>query len=252
MPLGWLEHGGKKYSLEDVENGALAEYYPKTYLNQVLSQREWTGIPSVTQLLNGTRQEYLKIMTEWGYSPDDAAWLVLGIGAHKNLENSAPEEADAELSLRTDYVTGITDLLEEKPDGTWRIVDYKTLGSYKVKMLKSQSAWHDYGMQLNMYRIMAQEQFPNRDINEMKLFVIVRDGGTFSAKKNGIEETNKFLDVPWYDDDEVKTFFKEKRDALVNAVTNKELPIKCNDRETWNGRRCNGYCPVANACKATW
>ena len=123
MPLGWLEHGGKKYSLEEVEKGALAEYYPKTYLNQVLSQREWTGTPSVTQLLNGTRQEYLKIMTEWGTDPDSASWLVLGIGAHKNLENSAPEEADAELSLRTDYVTGITDLLEEKPDGTWRIVD---------------------------------------------------------------------------------------------------------------------------------
>jgi len=38
-------------------------------LHTVLRDRPWTGIPSTTQLLNGTRMEYLKIVSEYAVDP---------------------------------------------------------------------------------------------------------------------------------------------------------------------------------------
>jgi len=76
-------------------------------------------------------------------------------------------------------------------------------------------------------------------------------------------------------DEQVKTYFANKRAALLSSVeaymgkmecmgvdTVEEMnerpdwetlkrfaPRRCNDRESWQGRRCQGFCPVAGTCR---
>lgn len=126
--------GEKTYTYEEVINdGVLHEKYPLSYLAMCANQRDWKGVPSTTQLINGTRMEYLKITTPYGVEPDGMAFAVLGTRSHKKLEDLTPVSSFSELSVPArDEITGIADLLEQQPNGEWWLTDYKTWGSYKV------------------------------------------------------------------------------------------------------------------------
>ncbi|GAG93051.1 unnamed protein product [marine sediment metagenome] len=49
-------------------------------------------------------------------------------------------------------------------------------------------------------------------------------------------------------DEDVKNYFETKAAALHKALDTGYAP-KCNDEETWSGRRCAGWCDVAKACQ---
>ena len=85
-------------------------------LISVSRQREWTGKPSTTQLINGTRLAYLQIVHDYAVDPFDRAFALLGTRHHMRLEKVAQTlNALSEEKMDGDD-TGILDLLV--PDET--------------------------------------------------------------------------------------------------------------------------------------
>ena len=259
MPLKWITYKRKQYTLEEsLESATILNRYPRSYIQAVFSQRPWKGKPSVTQLLNGTRQSYLEITSDYNAKPEDRAWAVLGTETHQRLENAANEiELSTEERLSYNDISGQRDLVEPY-DGYSRIVDYKVIGSYKWAMLqheeKKEEAWHDYKLQLNMYRILVQKNLEESGIQlhptkPCWLFGILRDGRTQSARNLKIYDTTFLTPVEVLRDSSVLKYFKHKKRALLKALKTKETPKLCNSQETWEGRKCKSYCDVSKMCK---
>ena len=61
-------------------------------LRAISEQREWKGTPSATQLLNGTREEYLKITKNYPIDPQDSIFAIFGTGCHAFLEGYLENE----------------------------------------------------------------------------------------------------------------------------------------------------------------
>jgi hypothetical protein len=214
--------------------------------------RIFKGTPSTTQLLNPTRLEYLSITHDFSIDPFDQAFSLLGTRHHGRLEQVAKKIAglEAELKLKGE-VSGILDLLEPINGGdTYRLIDYKTYGSYAVaKQLNIKEGGYDQyklALQLNNYRVMATAIGFN--ITELKVQITVRDGGVMSAKMNKVMEKLYLLPIPILPDSEVREYFLTKSFALTSALEKKELPALCSNDDNWNFRRCHGYCPVFQSC----
>lgn len=250
---------------------------PLTYLKACGEQRPWSGKPSVTQLLNGTRASYLSLTTDFAVSPDDLAFQTIGSGAHLRMQSRGGD--DSEVGIEFEGITGIFDFVE-KWEGETVLWDYKTSGSYAVARAIGMTAqkealldengqqmmWRgkarttttfsvdrdqrdlkDWALQLNFYRV-AHERKQNIKIDRMFIFSVVRDGGTVVAKQRGVEKNTYMIDVPMMDDDGVILYFVHKRDALLDALEKGKVPGECTREEAWDGRRCKGYCAVAEAC----
>jgi hypothetical protein len=238
----------------------------KSYALEVTKNREWKGIPSVTQLLNGTLESYLKLTTDYYVSPDSMAFAISGTMKHSQLEENATDQAEERLIYK-----GISGQPDEIEGDT--LIDYKTAGSYKVsqclgigtekisdgyykngkekfKTVKvfKEPDFGDYTLQLNMYRIMIGN-VKQISIKNMKIFFIVRDGGTTIAKSRGIDKNIYFVDVPFMDDATAERFFMQKKELLLEAMATETQPGICSQEERWFGRKCVDYCEVREYCK---
>ena len=100
-------------------------------------------------------------------------------------------------------------------------------------------------LQLNRYRIMLAEL--GLKINRMQLQVTVRDGGLYVAYQRGILRNIYKIPIPVMPDDDVKKYFKFKKDSLKEALAD-GWTIPCDDRESWDGMKCKYYCDVAQWC----
>jgi hypothetical protein len=212
--------------------------------------RIFKGTPSTTQLLNPTRLEYLSITHDFSIDPFDQAFSLLGTRHHGRLEQVAKkiEGLESELKLKGE-VSGILDLLEPINGGdTYRLIDYKTFGSYSVaKHLGLKDGEDDVAklaLQLNNYRVMSEAiGFP---VKELKVQITVRDGNTQSSRMNKVDKNIYLLDVEILPDDYVREYFLTKAYLLITALEDKKLPEVCKDN--WNWRRCRGYCAVFQNC----
>lgn len=259
---------------------------PLPTLHAILWEREWTGTPSTTQLINGTRLEYLKLTCDYGIDPKDRAFALLGTWHHGRLQAIAKKLNVLSEEKLEGEVTGIFDLLEpdEQTKGeAYILTDYKTSGSFKVaqwlglvghkvpdpsgavyqrngdgyqkgdpKMVtewtpdpSKADLWSEE-LQLNNYRLMVEALgFP---VSRMRLQVTVRDGGTFVAENRGIMEKMYMIPVKRLEDEHIETYFALKKQTLQAYLSLKEIPLPCSARESWAGRRCAGYCDVAEFC----
>jgi len=203
--------------------------------------------------LNPTRLEYLQITHDFSADPREFAFALLGTRHHQRLEAVAKkiEGMEAELVLKGE-VSGILDLLEPiNGSDQYRLIDYKTYGSYAVaKLLNDTQAGeydrHKLALQLNNYRLMAQGLGFN--VSELKAQCTVRDGGTFTAKRNGIVQNIYLIAVDILDDEDVTSYFSSKAIELLRALDKNILPPLCPYEERWGGRRCKGYCSVFMHC----
>jgi hypothetical protein len=249
---------------EALRTGALSDRYPCAYLNICAEERIWTGIPSTTQLINGTRMEYLKILTNYAVDPDQCAFRVAGTGMHQTLKKYTPNNSIAEMAIPDDEITGIPDLIEEQPNGETWLVDYKDWGAYRVKRFFEGDTF-DVDMQLNRYKLVVEEYFGIK-IHRMKVFAKLRDGGLEVARRYKLDQLTYYLDIKKRDVAEVEIYFQQKRQALLNSLTMHEndgqdtpgahydeilamcSPPMCNEQENWKGVRCKRFCPVWKAC----
>jgi len=255
-------------------------------LMAIADGRPWTGKPSTTQLLNGTRLAYLQITKGYSVDPFDRAFALLGSRHHhrfeviaKKLNALSEEKLDGE-------VTGILDLLvpdETITEEAYELWDYKTSGSFKVakalglvgrkvpdptgEVYKTSGKWGkagsikmitqyerdllavdmwDWEFQLNHYRIKIEAI--GFPVSKMKIQATVRDGGTMVAEGRGIDQNIFVIPVARYDDRLITDYFAQKREALLSALESKQLPPPCDAKETWDGRRCEAFCDVWQFC----
>jgi hypothetical protein len=253
-------------------------------LLEISSEREWTGHPSTTQLLNGTMMEFLKLTRDYAVDPDSRVFALLGTRHHHNLEVRANElNIAAELALHGDR--DVIDLLENDPEEGWVITDYKTWGSFRVakalgltqvgkrpdpsgERYRVSGKWGKAGdvkqipvyavdsskidmkeseLQLNNYRVMLKDMF-SIEVARMQLQVSVRDGGLQVATNRGLTRNSYMMDVRRLKDEDVKAYFETKAINLLQALDCREWEQPCSDWETWDKMRCREYCDVSLYC----
>lgn len=253
----------------------------------VAEQREWKGVPSTTQLINGTRLAYLQIVCDYATDPRERAFALLGLRHHRRLEKVAQKlNVLAEEKLELDGDTGILDLLavDETVDyEAYELWDYKTAGSFKVakalgivkerildpngETYKSSGKWGKRGdtKMVTIWKadpdkvdIWEWEYQANNyrlkvedcgfPVSQMFIQATVRDGGTMVAENRGITENIYKIPIRRIEDDVVRRYFKIKREALLRALETETLPLPCAESETWGGRRCEGFCDVSEFC----
>jgi hypothetical protein len=247
---------------------------PRSYLKLSGQAREWNNIPSVTQLIQGIRESYLMIKNDYAESPEGNTFSIAGTKSHAALEKFG---IDPEKGITYEGISGIPDEIDEDV-----LIDYKFIGSFKVakvlgiRMEEKETGEYfkngkpkvkkvpvfgerdfaEYGKQINMYRLMVEQT--GIKIKQQKLFMVPRDGNLWVAYNRGVYDPMYYLDVPFIDDQELKTWFLSRRDQLLNAVADNELPPRCSDEECWNGSKCKGkttpkgkhipYCQMTEFC----
>jgi hypothetical protein len=246
---------------------------PLPYLRACADAREWTGKPSVTQLIRGTRESYLLIKGEYAVRPSNEAFALFGTGVHKALESYPGEDSisehDTSIELNGITITGTADYVQKEGE-FYSLWDYKTSGAFKVKKalgLKSRKEklmngetrvitetvpedvdMDDWVKQLNMYRIMIERENPDISVSHQYIFSIVRDGGLQATRNYGIEDNIYTIPVPIVDDEKILDYFSMKAKALMSFLERDELPPVCTYEECWGGRKCAKYCNVYNLC----
>lgn len=235
---------------------------PKRYLEYASNkdhQNEVGDKFSVTELIRGTREAYLRRKMDYYETPDSSAFAVLGTKAHTALETGE--------RLEWQGITGKPDDIDDEDGGT--LVEYKTYGSYKMISVlgleevptgeisprgKVKKQWvksgiadtEELSLQLGMYQLMLSEK--NIPIYHLKAHIVVRDGGLYIAKQRGIDNNTYYIEVPMLQQSEIETYFGFKKMALENAIKDNSMPIICSARECWDGNKCEKFCPVAEWC----
>lgn len=252
---------------------------------KIAEEREWTGEPSTTQLLNGTMLEFLKLTNPYAVDPDSRLFALLGTRHHEMLDDVAKLAGITSELAMTGEDRDIIDLLEVGEDGKWVLTDMKTWGSYKVQkalglvevgkkpdptgaIYKTSGKWGKAGspkmvsvwqqmpqeidnkeaeLQLNRYRVLIKDKY-NIEVGRMYLQVTVRDGGIAMAQSRGIDRNGYMIPVRRLKDDDVRSYFSYKRKCLLLAIEQGVWSEPCNQEESWDGARCRGYCEVWNFC----
>jgi len=100
-------------------------------------------------------------------------------------------------------------------------------------------------LQQNCYRMLLEEN--GYKISRMQLQVFVRDGGSFSAKNNGVDDNIMMIDINRMENEEVKCFYKELENKIDMAFKT-GYTERCTSEQSWSGRKCK-ICEVAKACE---
>jgi len=245
-------------------------------LRLIADQRPWTGVPSTTQLLKGTREAYLEITTDYAVNPQDALFRVHGTKAHSVLDKFTGMGELGEERLTDELNSGMFDFYD---DGI--LYDTKTWGSFKVQKAlgmysvdvptgevyksdcksgrkgdpKTRKEWRsggrkdrlDTAIQLNDYRMKLEVLgFP---VKAIIIEALVRDGGLMIASMRGVAQNGVLIPINRISDHWVRKYMATKATALQRALEAREAPPVCRPRETWQGRKCEKYCSVKKACQ---
>lgn len=285
MLVGFVCPDGQTIKVEDCFNQCRLEHRCQEVPDLVLmsEEREWNGIPSTTQLINGTMYEFLKLTVPYYVDPDKRAFMIQGTKHHQEMDKVAKELGMAsEIALSLDR--DIFDLLLWENDKLC-LVDRKMWGSFKVakalgivevgrqpdptgEVYKTSGRWGKAGspkmvpvwgtnpdkannweaeLQLNRYRIMLKEK-AGLNVDEMYLRVLVRDGGLTSSKNKGVLRNTYRIYVDFLPDNDVKQYFHLKEKNLLEALDVNQCTIPCSVEESWEGRRCEEFCEVWEHC----
>ena len=223
-------------------------------LREISREREWTGVPSTTQLINPTCLEFLKITKPYAVEPESRAFMLLGILTHEKL---ALQATTTEIPVGEE-ITSTIDLVDIA-NGGLELIDYKTWGSYRVAralgLEKSGKGFkvnpqlidmEDTTLQLNHYKLQLESN--GFKVAKLTCQVIVRDAGLKVARERGITRSMYKLNIPIMDSQTVRDYFAEKREALLLALSSGFFLNICSEKDCWEGRRCADYCDVWESC----
>lgn len=179
-----------------------------------------------------------------------------------------PDESISDQYVLTDYKTwgsfkvakalGLSILTEDEPilddEGNQVLLKSgKNKGEVKTKQKKTRLVEPEKAdlrseeLQINRYRMFFEYNgFP---ISRMQIQAIPRDGGTFIATNRGIEKNLYVIPIKRLHDIDVHRFYLKLQQEVDKAFRYGFIR-KCNDWESWEGRRCKGYCEVSEDCKS--
>ena len=233
---------------------------------------------TVTELLAGTRETYLRKTTDYAVRPQDQLYALHGTAFHAVNEGYTDGNMLSEERLRDEVTSGKFDLYGEilnKEDNT--LGDFKVTSSYKLMRAlgiykkdvetgetyktgarKGQPKTHkvlcndgvkfvmDWAMQLNYYRILLEAQ--GLKVGKMVIQAMCRDFGLRIAAERGIQEPVQLIPIRKISDSWIIKYMKAKTTRLNNALETNKLPDVCKPKERWNDRKCQDFCPVAMNC----
>ena len=234
--------------------------------------------PSVTELIIGTREAYLKKTTDYAIDPQARLFALGGSAMHAAHAGQA-EAFLSEARFHCDTFCGQIDLYGDVlGDGIPTLADLKTVGSYKaLKALgleavdvetgevyktgerkgqpKTRKEWvpggrrevREWALQLNAYRyLLEREGFP---VGRMVVQLLVRDAGLEVANRRGIDRGGYLIEINRISDRWIERYFKLKSRRLYEALWTGRTPGTCRSNERWQGdRKCRFYCEVRGSC----
>lgn len=234
--------------------------------------------PTVTELLQGTRETYLKKTTNYAVNPISQLFALHGSAIHAMNEENSEGNLLTEVRMYDGIMSGKFDVYGEILDkDTKTLGDYKVTSSYKLMRAmgyykvniptgevyktgthkgepKYRKEWRtdgvrdvlDWAIQLNYYRMLLEAR--GFKVEKMQIQALVRDYSLRIAKERNITKPVYLIKINRISDHWLKLYLQAKAQRLQNAITNKQLPEHCKTRETWHGRKCLDYCDVADQC----
>lgn len=233
--------------------------------------------PSVTELIAGVRETYLKKVTEYAVDPFSVVYSLQGQAIHSIHEKNS-EGILSEVRLEDGITSGRLDLygnlLDEGVDmlGDLKVTNsyklMKALGIYKVDvetgeiyksgLKKGQPKTRkefrydgikeilDWAIQINYYRRLLEKE--GYSVSRMVIQAICRDSNLKTAAERGITEKSYLIEIHKISDHWLQKYFSKKAAMLRDAMATKELPPICTPRERWNDRKCLDYCAARENC----
>lgn len=234
--------------------------------------------PTVTELIAGTRETYLKKTTDYAVDPQSVLYALHGSAVHTINENHTDGNMLSEIRLKDDITSGKFDLygqimdLDEGVLGDIKVTSsykiMKALGRYKIDVptgqyyasgikkgqMKYKKEWRadgvrgvlEWAIQLNYYRLLLEEQ--GLPVQKMVIQALCRDNSLRSANERGIDQAVYLIPIHKISDRWIKRYMRRKAELLQAAMQNKKMPPMCRTKERWNDRKCLDYCQVSSAC----
>ena len=234
--------------------------------------------PTVTELIAGTRETYLKKTSSYSVDPSSVLYALQGQAIHSINEKNTQGEILSEERLKDEITSGQFDLFGKiidaddgvlgdlKVTSSFKIM--KALGIYKEKIdtgevyksglkkglpkFKSELRYDgvkevlEWAIQLNYYRMLLEKQ--GFKVSKMFIQAICRDSNLRIAQERGIDKTVYIIPINKISDIWLQKYFQHKAKILNNALKTKILPPICSVRERWNDRKCLDYCAARENC----
>ena len=233
--------------------------------------------PTVTELLAGTMETFLKRTTDYVVDPIKQLYALHGTAIHTINENHVDENMLSEQRLSDDITSGKFDLYGKILDKENTLGDYKITSSYKLmKALgyykidvptgevyktgvkkgqpKTRKEWRtdgvkhllDWAIQLNYYRILLEEQ--GYTVNRMEIQAMCRDFNLRMATERNITSPIYIIHINKISDHWVKLYMRTKAARLQKALKTGKTSHICSGKERWQDRKCKDYCAVVENC----
>ena len=234
--------------------------------------------PTVTELIAGTRETFLKKTTDYAVDPASILYALQGQAIHSINEQHTQGNILSEERLKDEITSGQFDLFGKILDaddgvlGDLKITSsfklMKALGIYKQKvdtgevyksgLKKGQPKFRtelrydgvrdllDWAIQLNAYRMLLERA--GFKVNRMMIQALCRDSGLRIAQERGISKSVYIIPINKISDHWLQLYFQHKAKALRDAINSNILPPVCSFRERWGNRKCLGYCAARENC----
>ena len=234
--------------------------------------------PTVTELISGTRETYLRKTTDYAVDPMQQLYAIHGSAVHAINENHTDGNMLSEERLADNITSGKFDLygeivdINDKTLGDYKITSsyklMKALGYYKVDVPtgevyktglkkgqpKTRKEWRDDGVrhvlewaiQMNYYRILLEQC--GFKVGNMVIQAMCRDYNLRIAAERNIKKPVYLIPINRISDNWIKLYMSTKAKRLKESMDKKYLPQLCNSRERWHDRKCAEYCDVASSC----
>ena len=234
--------------------------------------------PTVTELISGVRETYLKKTSAYAVDPASILYALHGQAIHSINEQQTQGSILSEERLKDDITSGQFDLFGKILDadegvlGDLKITSsfklMKALGIYKVKIytgevyksglkqgqpkFKTELRFDgvrdllDWSIQLNYYRLLLERA--GFKISRMYIQAICRDASLRIAAERGIDKPVYIIPINKISDHWLQNYFQHKAKILREAIKSKTLPPICSFRERWGNRKCLSYCAARENC----
>ena len=235
--------------------------------------------PTVTELISGVREAYLKKTMDYAVDPQSVLYALHGQAVHTINENCTEGEILSEVRLKDAITSGKFDMygkILDESDGTlgdlkvtssYKLM--KALGIYKVdvetgevfktgarkgkpktrKEMRYNGVRHvlDWAIQLNYYRMLLEKA--GFTVNRMVIQALCRDNSLRTAAERGITQAVYLIPIHRISDRWLTRYFTAKAKRLQAALETKKLPPVCSARERWNNQKCLSYCDAREYCE---
>ena len=234
--------------------------------------------PTVTELISGVRETFLKKTSEYAVEPSSVLYALQGQAIHSINESHTQGNILSEERLKDDITSGQFDLFGKIIDaddgvlGDLKVTSsyklMKALGIYKVDVPtgefyksgvkkgqpKTRKEFRydsvkdvlEWAIQLNYYRLLLESQ--GFKVNRMFIQALCRDYNLRIAAERGIDKTVYIIPINKISDHWLKKYFNHKAKLLRDALQSQSLPPVCSHRERWGNRKCLDYCAARENC----